>query len=44
MATYAALTGNSTCFARWFAPDHTEVYCDDPDAVGLVTSLGLDRQ
>jgi len=39
---YAALTGNPIYFARWFAPDHPAVYCDDPDAVGLVTALGLD--
>ncbi|TIL82182.1 MAG: hypothetical protein E5Y89_06240 [Mesorhizobium sp.] len=39
---YAALTANPIHFARWFAPDHPSVYCDDPDAVGLVTGLGLD--
>lgn len=39
---YAALTANPVYFARWFAPDHPSVYCDDPDAVGLVTALGLD--
>lgn len=39
---YAALTGNPIYFARWFAPDHPSVYCDDPDAVTLVTALGLD--
>ena len=38
---YAALTANPVYFARWFAPDHPAVYCDDPDAVGLVTALGL---
>ena len=27
---------------RWFAPDHPAVYCDDLDAVALVTALGLD--
>lgn len=39
---YAALTANPIYFARWFAPDHPEVYCDDPDAVGLIKALGLD--
>jgi hypothetical protein len=39
---YAALTANAVYFARWFAPDHPAVYCDDADAVALVTALGLD--
>lgn len=39
---YATLTANPVYFARWFAPDHPEVYFDDPDAVLLVRSLGLD--
>lgn len=39
---YAALTANPIYFARWFAPDHPAVYCDDADAVTLVTALGLD--
>lgn len=39
---YAALTQNPIYFARWFAPDRPEVYCDDPDAILLVTALGLD--
>lgn len=39
---YAALTANPIYFARWFAPDHPSVYCDDPDAVGLVEALDLD--
>ncbi|WFP61479.1 hypothetical protein [Mesorhizobium sp. WSM4904] len=39
---YAVLTANPIYFARWFAPDHPAVYCDDPDAVGLVRLLGLD--
>ncbi|MCZ8546906.1 hypothetical protein OOJ09_22190 [Mesorhizobium qingshengii] len=39
---YAALTGNPIYFARWFAPDHPSVYCDDPDALILVQALGLD--
>ena len=39
---YAALTGNPVYFARWFAPDRPEVYCDDPDAMLLVKALGLD--
>ncbi|RWK54290.1 hypothetical protein [Mesorhizobium sp.] len=41
-AAYAALTQNPIYFARWFAPDRPEVYCDDPDAIQLVTALGLD--
>jgi hypothetical protein len=39
---YAALTANAVYFARWFAPDRPVVYCDDPDAVLLVTAIGLD--
>ncbi|TJW57453.1 MAG: hypothetical protein E5X59_01230 [Mesorhizobium sp.] len=39
---YAALTQNPVYFARWFAPDRPEVYCDDPDAVSLLQALGLD--
>lgn len=39
---YAALAANAVYFARWFAPDRPEVYCDDPDAVGLIMALGLD--
>lgn len=41
-AAYAALTSNATYFARWFAPDHGKVYCDDPDAISLVTAIGAD--
>lgn len=36
------LQSNAVYFARWFAPDHPAVYCDDPDAIGLVNALGLD--
>ncbi|GLR45971.1 hypothetical protein GCM10007880_64890 [Mesorhizobium amorphae] len=39
---YAALTANPIYFARRFAPNHSAVYCDDPDAVGMVQALGLD--
>ncbi len=39
---YAMLTGNAVYFARWFAPDRPEVYCDDPDAMLLVQAIGLD--
>lgn len=39
---YALLTSHPVFFARWFAPDRPEVYCDDPDAVQFVTGLGLD--
>ena len=38
---YQMLISNAIYFARWFAPDRPEVYCDDPDAVGLVVALGL---
>lgn len=38
----AALDGNAVYFARWFAPDRPVVYCDDPDAMMLVTAIGLD--
>jgi hypothetical protein len=38
----ALLDANPVYFARWFAPDHPSVYCDDPDAMALVTALGLD--
>lgn len=39
---YAMLTANPVYFARWFAPDRPEVYCDDHDAVAMVRALGLD--
>ncbi len=39
---YAALTSNAVYFARWFAPARPVVYCDDPDAILLVTAIGLD--
>ena len=38
----AMLDANPIYFARWFAPDRPEIYCDDADAVGLVMALGLD--
>jgi hypothetical protein len=41
---YAMLVANPIYFARWFAPDHPVVYCDDPDAMILVRALGLDPQ
>jgi len=41
-AAYVVLTQNPVYFARWFAPDHPQVYCDDPDAVSLVWALGLE--
>ncbi|MBX3583814.1 MAG: hypothetical protein KF810_18150 [Rhizobiaceae bacterium] len=41
-AAYAALTSNPTSFARWFAPDHPEVYADDQGAVALLGSIGAD--
>lgn len=39
-AAYVALTSNAVYFARWFAPDRPEVYCDDPDAVLLLSAIG----
>jgi len=41
-AAYAALMQNSTYFARWFAPGHTYVYADDPDAIALLLAIGAD--
>lgn len=41
-AAYAALTSNATYFARWFAPDRPQVYCDDPDALQLLAAIGAD--
>lgn len=39
---YAMLTAQPVYFARWFAPDHPSVYCDDPDAMGMVMALQED--
>ncbi|MDF2994685.1 MAG: hypothetical protein K0R27_322 [Xanthobacteraceae bacterium] len=41
-AAYAALTAHPASFARWFAPDHPEVYADDPDALELLAAIGAD--
>lgn len=41
-AAYSALTSNPTYFARWFAPDRPQVYCDDPDALLLLQAIGAD--
>jgi hypothetical protein len=43
-AAYAALTSNSAHYARWFAPDHPEVYADDPDAIALLQAIGADPE
>lgn len=43
-AAYAALTSQPVAFARWFAPDHPEVYADDPDALALIAALGADAE
>jgi len=43
-AAYAALTANSAHFARWFAPDHPEVYADDPDALALLAAIEADAE
>lgn len=39
---YQMLTSSPNQFAKWFAPNHPAIYCDDPDAVAFVTALGLD--
>lgn len=39
---YAMLTANPENFAKWFAPDRSVVYCDDPEAVAVVRALDLD--
>lgn len=41
-AAKLALDSNSAYFARWFAPDHPEVYADDPDAIALLQAIGAD--
>jgi hypothetical protein len=41
-AAKEALDGNAAYFARWFAPDHPEVYADDPDALLLLAAIGAD--
>lgn len=41
-AAHAALWSNKASFARWFAPDHPEVYADDPDALALLAAIGAD--
>ncbi len=43
-AAYAALTSLPAHFARWFAPDHPEVYADDPDALALLAAIGADAE
>jgi hypothetical protein len=43
-AAYAALTANPVYFARWFAPDHPNVYADDPDAIALLVAIGADAE
>jgi hypothetical protein len=39
---YEMLSSQPNFFARWFAPDHPAVFCDDPDAMAFVTALNLD--
>ncbi len=41
---FAILQSDPAKFARWFAPDHPAVYCDDPDAIALVAALGLEPE
>jgi hypothetical protein len=37
---YLVLTSQPAAFARWFAPDHPEVYADDPDALAMLAAIG----
>lgn len=39
---YLVLTSQPAAFARWFAPDHPEVYADDPDALAMLAAIGAD--
>jgi hypothetical protein len=41
---YALLTQYPDKFARWFAPDHPKVYCDDADSVAFLQALSLDPE
>ncbi len=43
-AAYTALMASPIYFARWFAPDHPEVYADDPDALMLLAAIGADPE
>lgn len=36
----AALESDPAAFARWFAPGHTYVFADDPDALALLAAIG----
>jgi len=41
-AALQGLQADPAKFARWFAPDHPEVYADDPEAIAFVQALGED--
>lgn len=41
---YLVLTSQPAAFARWFAPDHPEVYTDDPDALVMLAAIGADPE
>ena len=43
-AAKAALEQDAAAFARWFAPGHTQVYADDPDALALLEAIGADPE
>lgn len=43
-AAYQALNADPSAFARWFAPDHGEVYADDSDALALLAAIGADAE
>jgi hypothetical protein len=43
-AAFQALMSNPVYFARWFAPDHPQVYCDDPDALVLLAAIEADPE
>lgn len=36
------MVANPNQLAKWFAPNHPAVYCDDPEATAFVQALGLD--
>jgi hypothetical protein len=43
-AAHAALMANSAYFASWFAPNHPEVYADDPDALAPLSAIGASAE
>lgn len=39
-ALMAALMANPLYFGRWFAPNHPNVYFDDPDLLAMLAAVG----